>query len=264
MKQTKLIEFKNKSNEILRGILTFDKVDVKAVLIAGGFERSATTEKKFKVLADRLVEKGIPSLRFDYTGIGLSDGDFFQTTIKRMSKDFMQAFEVLKEETGCEHISVIAHSLSACAVAIVIKKLSFKEVVLIAPGLNQKDLFRYWFVISTIKEENPDIEISWHNFKKYLNEEIFIKDCKRTDKMTKTNYINAGYFLENKEKDYSRLLTNKQNILYIYGDNDDKVPAESLNVKFANKVIVKGGDHDLERPDMIKQWLNKAIDFIKS
>lgn len=48
--QTKLVEFKNKTNNLLRGILLSNGKSDKAVLMAGGFERSATTEKKFKVL----------------------------------------------------------------------------------------------------------------------------------------------------------------------------------------------------------------------
>lgn len=29
------------------------------------------------------------------------------------------------------------------------------------------------------------------------------------------------------------------------------------------KIIVKKGDHNLERPDMAKQWIEKAVNFIK-
>ena len=74
--RTELLEFKNRKGNILRGILVLRKEDDKrAVLMIGGFERPTTTQKKFKILADNL---NISSLRLDYTGIGLSDGDFLK------------------------------------------------------------------------------------------------------------------------------------------------------------------------------------------
>lgn len=263
MLQTKLVEFKNKTDDLLRGILVQKKFSKKAVLMCGGFERSATTEKKFKVLADKLIERNISSLRFDYTGCGLSDGDFSKITVERMTNDLRNAIEFLKEEIEIEKISIACHSLSACALGGVLDEVSFEKIVLLAPALNQKELLRYWFMVSVMKKQSPDFEVNWENFKKYLNEKRFQEDCLRTNKMTKANYILFDYFLENKNKDYSFCFKNNQNILHIHGDKDDKVPFENLNIKFKNKIIVNGGDHDLERPDMFEQWASGAVDFIK-
>ncbi|MEA3463734.1 MAG: alpha/beta hydrolase [Patescibacteria group bacterium] len=265
MKQTKLIEFKNQNNNILRGILVISKKAKKAVLMCGGFERSATTEKKFKVLADELVKQNITSLRFDYFGCGLSDGDFSKITVEKMCDDFKNAVKILQDKTDYKkNISVITHSLSACVIANLVKALSFEKIILIAPALNQKDLLRYWFVASAMQKQNPDLKITWRNFKDYLNEKKFQTDCDRIDKITKANYVSADYFLENKDKDYSNLLSDNKNILHIHGDSDDKVPLESLNIEFKNKIIIKNGDHDLERPDMMEQWLKDAVNFIKN
>lgn len=262
MHQTKLVEFPNKTGDLVRGILLLNGNNARAVLMCGGFERSTTTEKKFKVTADELIKNDIISLRFDYTGCGLSDGDFSKTTTERMSNDLRNAVEFLAKETGVKNISVICHSLSACAIGSLLKDINFEKIVLIAPALNQKDLLRYWFTVSAMEKQNPDIEVDWSNFKNYLDEKRFQEDCLRTDKMTKANYISSAYYLENKDKDYSNYFKNNQNILHIQGDKDDKVPLESLSVKFKNEIIVKGGDHDLERPDMFEQWVNSVADFI--
>lgn len=79
--------------------------------------------------------------------------------------------------------------------------------------------------------------------------------------------------MENKDKDYSEILpvqgppldrlNVEENILHIHGDSDDKVPLDSLGVEFKRKIIVKNGDHDLERPDMIKQWLLGTVSFLR-
>ena len=258
MKQTKLIEFKNGDGSILRGIFVFGKKTEKAVLMCGGFERSATTEKKFKVLADELANQNIASLRFDYSGCGLSDGDFARITVRGMANDFRNVVKILQEKTDCENISAAVHSLSACVVANLTKESFFEKIILIAPALNQKDLLRYWFTVSAMKKEKPNVKITWQNFRNYLDEKKFQADCARTDKMTKTNYISADYFLENKDKDYSGLLADSRNVLHIHGDKDDKAPIENLNVEFENKIVIKDGDHDLERPDMMEQWIDRS------
>lgn len=262
MLQTKLVEFSNKTNDLIRGILLSSGDSAKAVLMCGGFERSATTEKKFKVLADKLAENNISSLRFDSTGCGLSDGDFSTVTVERMADDTRRAIVFLRKETKAKNISIFCHSIAACVIANLLNEINFEKIILIAPALNQKNLLRYWFAKQEGENKNSNIEINWGNFKNYLDEDKFQKDCLRADKMAKFNYISSAYFLENKDRDYSGLFKTTQNILHIHGSKDDKVPPESLNVKFGNEIIVKGGDHDMERPDMFNQWINKAIDFL--
>lgn len=261
MPETKLVEFKNNNGDILRGIFLSGSAD-RAILMCSGFERSATTEKKFKTLSDDLAKGGIASLRFDYTGCGLSDGDFSQVTVKRMSDDANRAIDFLKSEFGAAKISIIGHSLSGCIVADLSQKINFEKMILIGPALNQKDLLRFWSTVSAMKKQNPAIDVNWQNYKNYLDEKNFQADCAKTDRMSKANYISSKYFIENKDKDYSDLLRSAENILLIHGDKDDKVPLESLNAEFVNKIIVSGGDHDLERPDMFAQWERKAIDFL--
>lgn len=241
--ETKLIKINNN-----RGIFINKNTDLVVVMI-GGFERAATTEKKFKKLADNLQ---FSSFRFDYSGVGLSDGDFSKTTVSSMRKELDDVLNNLKRDYS--RFVIVAHSLSACVIA---ENYNFEKIVLVAPALNQRDLLRYYFTISNI-----DKKVTWSNYKEYLNEEEFLKNCLLDDKMTKGNYISHNYFLENKDKDYSEILKNKDNILHIHGDRDDKAPIESLNIKFNNSIIVKNGDHDVERPDMINQWVFKTIDFI--
>lgn len=265
--ETRLVEFKNKSGDLLRGILVLgDTVSNKGVILLHGFERTATTEKKFKLLSDNLALHNIISLRFDFTGCGLSDGKFEKTTIKNMTDDFQQALEFIRKEHGIIEINIVAHSLSACVVANFLKshKNPFSKIVLLAPALNQKDLLRYWFIKNTLEKSNGNLQITWNNFRGYLDEEEFKKDCLKEGKMTKANYISKDYFLENMSIDYSPFFKNiRKYILHIHGDKDDKVPLENLNIIFPNSIIVRGGDHDLERPDMINQWLNQCVSFIE-
>ena len=265
--KTELIEFKNNRNDILRGVYTFPENNgsENCVICLSGFERSAATEKKFKKVADKISKNSIPVLRLDFTGCGLSDGDFRNTTLNSLTADFAGAVQYL-EEKGIKKFSIMAHSLGCLVVANQTEQIKNKveKIVLLSPALNQKDLLRYWFIVNKIKKEKPDTEITWHNYGKYLNENEFLEDCQKTDKTTKANFINANYFLECQNIDLSdnfKLFLDK--ILHIHGNKDVVVPLESVSVNFLNQIIVEGGDHDLEKPDQMKQWLEKVVGFLK-
>jgi esterase/lipase len=264
--KTQLLEISNNENQNLRGIISLPDAEIqKGIICLHGFERCSTTEKKFKALSDSLVENMMAVLRLDFTGCGLSDGDFKYTTIENQANDFVIALRKLKEEIGQEKISVVAHSLGACVLATKIDEIKeeIEKIILIAPALNQKDLMRYWFVTSQMKKSNPEIEINWQNYKQYLDESAFQKDCERTDKMTKANYIEARYFQEAKDFDFSNKFDfMKDRILHIHGSKDVAVPIESLNTTFDNQIIIKNGDHDLEKPNQLEQWEKEVVDFL--
>jgi len=92
--KTKLVEFKNNRQDILRGIYTFSENNnsKNCVICLSGFERNATTEKKFKKIADE-ISNSMPVLRLDFTGCGLSDGDFRNTTLNSLTADFIRSMQ---------------------------------------------------------------------------------------------------------------------------------------------------------------------------
>jgi len=264
--KTQLLEFPNRENQNLRGILSLPNDEIKkAVICLHGFERCSTTEKKFKALSYSLANEMVGVLRLDFSGCGLSDGDCRFTTIEKQAEDFVIALKRLKAEMGDAKISIVAHSLGACVLATKIDEIKdqIEKIVLIAPALNQKNLLRYWFVTSQMETSNPEVGITWHNYKQYLDESAFQKDCERSNKITKANYIEARYFLESKDSDFSDKFDDlNSRILHIHGLKDIAVPIESLNMKFDNQILVKNGDHDLEKPNQLEQWKSKAVDFL--
>lgn len=75
--------------------------------------------------------------------------------------------------------------------------------------------------------------------------------------------MNPDYFLENKDRDFNKLIKGTpwfDKIFVVHGDADEKVPIAS-NIKDPD-IIVKDGDHDLEKPSMQKQWLNKTVTYL--
>jgi pimeloyl-ACP methyl ester carboxylesterase len=265
--ETKLVEFNNQNNDILRGVITLpDSAPKRGAIFLHGFERNATVEKKFKRMADALCQKGVVVLRFDASGCGLSDGNFSATTVEKRSGELAAALDFFQKEFGAINIDFFAHSLGACVLAQALEGLEpvIGKVILMAPGLNQKDLLRYYFVRDLMKIIDPGLEISFGNYRQYFDENLFLKLIEQNDKIVnKWEYIGKQYFLEAKDLDLSRsFCPMDKKILHIHGDRDQKVPRESLGVEFSNRIIIKGGDHDLERPDFFEQWFPRAVDFL--
>ena len=259
---TQLIEFKNQDGEVLRGLLDRAK-SRRGVIFVHGFERTSV-EKRFKVIIDRLKNK-INFLRFDLADCGLSDGNFKNFTVDKSAQELATAVKVFMRHSKFKDLIIVAHSVGGCiSLRYLLKyaqsKASINKLILFAPALNQHELLRYWFV----QAKAPQKKINWKNYKKFLNEKAFREWVKLKKRVAKAHVLNNQYFLENYQLDYNSYLGalgERYKILVVHGDQDEKVPIASNSFKKVLKI--KGGDHDLQRPDMVKQWLNPVINFIQ-
>ncbi len=262
MKITRILEFKNRADFLLRGVLTLPpELNSASAVMMGGFERSCTTEVKFKRLADALAVAGIPSLRFDHTGVGLSDGDFCDISVRSLTSDLGCALKAIKHELSSDRVSFVSHSLPPCIMADKTMRDRFDKIVMISPALNQRALLRYWYVKNSFKPD-PPVKITWDNYREYFDEESFQAYSRLEQKITKAHLVGPHYYLESMDVDYAPLIPDSRNILHIHGELDDTVPLASLTKKFSNRIIVPRGDHDVERPDFISYWLSQAVDFV--
>lgn len=86
-----------------------------AVLFASpwGIEEMCT-HKFWRVIADRLAEVGVSSLRFDYPGTGdAGDRDEFQAGLSIWEDSLVEAAEQLRRLSGCRRIIVVSQGLGA-------------------------------------------------------------------------------------------------------------------------------------------------------
>lgn len=254
---TKLLEFKNKKNDILRGVFVSADETKKdyIVVMLGGFERAATTERKFKALADKLTQKNIDSFRFDVADVGLSDGNFYHSTTQSFADDLSSAIACVKE-LGYQKISFVGHSHAACAFSLIPNKTEMERVVLLAPGLNQQGLFRMWFVQGT----HPEVKADWSNYREYLNENEYQKSVSEKP-VWASRRLSDELEKQNSHIDYADNYKEfpMEKILIVHGTTDSICPYESVNIHSPHTILVEGGDHDLEKPAMITQWLDSAV-----
>jgi alpha/beta superfamily hydrolase len=119
------------------------------------FAHCFTCNKNYKAMAHisrALAEAGIAVLRFDFTGLGESEGDFADTNFSSNVADLVAAAEFLKSEFEAPKI-LIGHSLGGAAVLQAAGRIPSSElVVTIAAPSDTSHLAR------RLADRKPDLE----------------------------------------------------------------------------------------------------------
>ncbi|MFY0684020.1 MAG: alpha/beta fold hydrolase [Balneola sp.] len=130
--ESKNIEFIGSSGDTLSAIIDLPKNDPKAYAL---FAHCFTCSKDLKAIGNitkSLSEIGIATLRFDFTGLGQSGGEFSDTNFSSNVEDLVKAYEFMKDEFNAPSI-LIGHSLGGAAVLQAAHKMdSVKAVATIA------------------------------------------------------------------------------------------------------------------------------------
>ena len=245
------ITFKNKNNKQLAGVLHLvEKEKPGLAIICHGFQ-ATKTDKKIINLARELQLKGICSFRFDFEGCGDSEGELKEITIKNQVNDLDSAFKAVQKEIDFnpEKIVFIGASLASVVISLFLKqnKTLAKSAVFWSQAFNQKELIKNWHDLKDKKE--------------IINKGVIYKKDKE---------IGLNYYLENRNKDYSLILSElKLPVLIIHGKQDKDVPfqfSEDLAKKYKNVSLLglakanhKFNDYYWQKK-LIKatvQWLNQ-------
>lgn len=109
------VNFDNPLGDALDAVIDFPAGPVRAFAL---FAHCFTCGKNLQAasrIARSLAEKGIATLRFDFTGLGASDGDFAETSFLTNLDDLVAAADFMRETYRAPEI-LIGHSLGGAAV----------------------------------------------------------------------------------------------------------------------------------------------------
>lgn len=116
------IEFEGALGDTLAARLDMPDGDVRAyALFAHCFTCGKDLTSAFRI-AKELAEQGIAVLRFDFTGLGHSEGEFANTNFSSNVEDLVQAAAWLREHRAAPSI-LIGHSLGGAAVLAAAPKI---------------------------------------------------------------------------------------------------------------------------------------------
>jgi len=168
------IKFKNRKNYELTGIIHIpDKKPTGFILIAHCF----TCSKNIKALghiSDSLVKNGIGVLRFDFTGLGESEGEFSDTNFSSNVEDLVDAALYMEDYFEAPS-ALIGHSLGGAAVLAAAGDIeSCRAVVTIAAPSSPDHILRHISNLDEIEQAGTaSVNIAGRAFnikKQFLND----------------------------------------------------------------------------------------------
>jgi len=237
----------------LSGLLETPANNVKAYAI---FAHCFTCGKDIAAasrIAGALVEKGIAVLRFDFTGLGNSDGDFSNTNFTSNLDDLRAAAVFLKENYYAPQL-LIGHSLGGAAVLAVANDIeSVKAVVTIgAPSKAEHVIHNFADSLDEIKRDGvAKVKLG---FREFEIQKQFIDDLN-----------------ENSQHDFA---LHKKSLLVMHSPLDNVVSineAEKIynSVKHPKSFItLDTADHFLTdkadaqyAAEIISSWADKYIEY---
>lgn len=119
------------------------------------FAHCFTCSKDIKAagwISRALVQRGIAVLRFDFTGIGQSEGELAETDFSSNLDDLVAAADFLRREREAPRL-LVGHSLGGCAVLAAAERLSEARAVVTIGAPSDTEHLR-----NTLVRISPDLE----------------------------------------------------------------------------------------------------------
>lgn len=196
---------------------------------------SSKGSEKYIALGERMAKEGIAMLRFDFRGIGESEGRIEDDTVSRRIADLGSAIDFVRSRPGLgNRMGLVGSSLGGYVTLI---RASMEK------GINSIVIWATPFHLDDLGSKKGGEEYP-------LPDEAFFKDLPKHRLLP--------------------LLPKISNCLIIHGENDESVPVDQAWEIFhslgAPKEIhiIEGGDHRLTNPvnrqraiDLTAEWFKK-------
>ena len=249
----KRFQFDNGRGELLSAALEQPEGDARAMAL---FAHCFTCSKEILTasrISRALSRKGLAVVRFDFTGLGSSEGDFTNTNFSSNIEDLIAASEHMREELQAPEV-LIGHSLGGAAVLAAAKQIPESRLVaVINSPSDPSHLLRYLSEdLEDIKREgSATVTLAGRPFriKKQLLEDL------------------AGHKLE------ASIRQLKKALLVFHSPDDSIVRIENGLKIFEwaggskNFITLKGADHLLRDPDdaeivanILAVWVSRYLE----
>lgn len=192
--ESRSIEFKGAFGDTLSAKLDVAESEVKACAL---FAHCFTCSKNLKAvvhITKSLANRGISTLRFDFTGLGHSEGDFANTNFSSNVDDLLSAAKYMEDELEAPAM-LIGHSLGGAAVLHAAHNLqSVKAVATIgAPSDPRHVKENFAMKLDEIKEKGEaEVILAGRPFK---IKKQFIKDIESAGSKEKISTLNRALLI---------------------------------------------------------------------
>ena len=237
-------DFPNNNGEMLSGVLELPEGKPRAfALFAHCFTCSKDSIAAY-VIAKTLKDLDIGVLRFDFTGLGDSMGNFVNTNFSSNVSDLLNACEALQEQYTAPEI-LIGHSLGGAAVLRAATRLAeVKAVVTIAAPSSTQHLSQ--IIINEIPaiEEKGEAEVSISGRRFTLSKQ-FVDDISGTDVLDGISRFRKALLVMHAPHDDTVSIDHAAKIFqaakhpksFVSLDNGDHLLSRKSDGQYAAKVI---------------------------
>lgn len=267
-------EIRKSNGEILRGVVNtpddFDeKKKYKTIIFFHGLSGDRNGSKWFRISnAKYLCDRGYVVVRFDFSGSGESDGDFYDMTLARELSEARLIVDFTKNLSYVDkdEISWYGHSLGGVIASMLAYELKPKSLLLLAPAsdITQRDfMVKMSPDLDDIIDESLDYSLDIN--KKKLLALIPVEDVDFGGAK-----IHKNFFVELLSYDvYEKAKKYKGRVLIMRGSLDDLVDGPS-NKKLAKSfekaeyIEVEGTDHSFTNADSRDLVYKKMDEFLSA
>jgi uncharacterized OsmC-like protein/alpha/beta superfamily hydrolase len=254
MRQQK-IHFRNADGARLAALLNFpeDEKPVAFVLFAHCFTCTKNIAAAVNI-ARALSRSSIAVLRFDFTGIGESEGEFAETTFSTQISDLVAAASFLEEEYQAPKI-LVGHSLGGTAALYAAARIpSIKAVVTIAAPGDPGHL------LSLLQDSREEIERSGEATVKIAGRPFtirkqFIDDIEGQNPQEVIRRLDAGLLVMHSPRDR---IVSIDNAAQIY--KAARHPKSFISLDPADHLLSRRED-SFYAGDMIAAWVRRYLDI---
>ena len=203
-------------------------------------------------IARALTEKGIAVLRFDFTGLGNSDGDFSNTNYSSNVEDLKAAADFLKLNYRAPSL-LIGHSLGGAAVLSVAHQLpEVKAIATIgAPHEAQHVVHNFAADVDTINQEGQ-AEVTL-GFRKFVIKKQFIDDVAQSE--STIGSLKKALLVMHSPMDSTVNIAEAEKIY-----KDAKHPKSFVSLDNADHLVSNKGDADYIATT-IAAWASRYIEL---
>ena len=248
------LKFKSKQDFDLSGIL--HQPDLRSIKAYAIFAHCFTCTKSLsagKNVAEKLAQNGIATLRFDFTGLGASKGQFADTSFSTDVDDLVSAADFLTENYHAPQV-IVGHSLGGTAVLAAASRIESIKAVATVGSPSSPDHILHMLeqqLDEIAKKKEADVNLAGRNFK---FKQAFVDDVRSYD----LDIAGLG-----------------KAIMVLHAPMDDTVSINEASKIFVTAkhpksfLSLDGGDHLLTREEdslyvgsVIASWAKRFIDPI--
>ncbi|MFT6633344.1 MAG: putative redox protein [Bacteriovoracaceae bacterium] len=245
-------DFQNSSGETLTGRLELPLGKPIAFAIMAHCFTCSKDLLAASRISKKLTDSHIGILRFDFTGLGNSEGDFSNTNFTSNVEDLYSAYDAMKEKYEAPSI-LIGHSLGGAAVLMAAKKLSEVSAVvtIAAPSDTQHVADNFGDQISEIKK-NGEAFVNLAGRKFHIKKQ-FLDDIAKQSILEGLSSLKKAFLILHAPSDKTVSIDHAAKIYQAV-----KHPKSFITLDNADHLLMKKEDAEYAA-ELIGTWVSRYI-----